>query len=268
MVLSLSDDDVRKFQQDGYLFVRGVLRRELASALLASAKADAGMLESATPAYDASGRASLLSLRNEIGDDPYSAVAASDRVAGTAARLLGEAVYHYHHKVMLKEPRVGGSWEWHQDYGYWYNFGCLYPRMMSVFVALDPATRQNGCLQVLRGSHHMGRINHGALGDQGGADEDRVREAMARHELVYVEVEPGDAFFFHANLLHRSDANTSEQSRWSLICCYNAMSNDPYFDGPHPRATPLSLLDDAGLETRILSATPRVAPVQSAQLRL
>jgi ectoine hydroxylase len=56
---------------------------------------------------------------------------------------------------------------------------------------------------------------------------------------VYVEMEPGDALFFHANLLHRSDQNRSPNDRWALVCCYNARSNDPYREGRHPRYTPL-----------------------------
>lgn len=59
---------------------------------------------------------------------------------------------------MLKEPFVGGAWEWHQDYGYWYNFGCLYPTMGSCFIAVDRATRANGCLQVMPGSQQFGAL--------------------------------------------------------------------------------------------------------------
>ena len=72
--------------------------------------------------------------------------------------------------ITAKEPREGGAWEWHQDYGYWYNNGCLFPLMASAMIALDRCTKANGCLQVLRGSHLMGRIDHGLLdGDQVGA---------------------------------------------------------------------------------------------------
>jgi hypothetical protein len=53
-------------------------------------------------------------------------------------------------------------------------------------IALDRATRQNGCLQVLRGSHHMGRIEHGQVGDQTGADKERVQAALGRLERVEV----------------------------------------------------------------------------------
>ena len=148
-------------------------------------------------------------------------------------------MYHYHHKMILKEPRVGGAWAWHQDYGYWYNNGCLFPEMASCMIAVDRATRANGCLQVIRGSHRMGRIDHGPIGDQTGADEERVQAALDRLELVHVELETGSAVFFHANLLHRSDQNTSDDPRWAFICCYNSARNDPYKESRHPRYTPL-----------------------------
>jgi ectoine hydroxylase-related dioxygenase (phytanoyl-CoA dioxygenase family) len=60
-------------------------------------------------------------------------------------------------------------------------------------------------------------------------------------------MEPGDALFFHANLLHRSDQNTSDNPRWSMICCYNAKSNDPYKESHHPRYTPLLKVPDSAI---------------------
>ena len=143
-------------------------------------------------------------------------------------RLLGGEVYHWHHKMILKEPFTGGAWEWHQDYGYWYNNGCLFPDLASCMIAVDRATKENGCLQVLRGSHRMGRIDHGKVGDQTGADMERVAAAMQRLELVHCEMEAGSAIFFHSNLLHCSAQNRSANPRWALICCYNAARNDPY----------------------------------------
>ncbi len=65
--------------------------------------------------------------------------------------LLGENVYHWHSKVMLKLTRESGAWEWHQDYGYWHNDGCPYPRMVSAMIAIDRADEENGCLRVLTG---------------------------------------------------------------------------------------------------------------------
>ena len=164
-------------------------------------------------------------------------------------QLLGEEVYHWHHKLILKEPRVGGAWAWHQDYGYWYHNGCLTPQLAGCLIAVDRATRENGCLQVIRGSHRLGRLDHGKVGDQTGIfDHDRLQAILARHELVYCDLEPGSAIFFHSNLIHRSDQNKSPNPRWAFICCYNARSNDPYHVSRHPQYTPLEVWEDHRVE--------------------
>ena len=90
----------------------------------------------------------------------------------------------------------------------------------------------------------MGRVNHVRIGDQTGADPERVAAALERLDHVYCELSPGDAIFFHCNLLHRSDRNLSDQARWALICCYNAARNDPYKESRHPRYSPLEKWPD------------------------
>ena len=60
-------------------------------------------------------------------------------------------------------------------------------------------------------------------------------------------MDPGDALFFHANLLHRSDQNRSENPRWSMICCYNAACNNPFKESHHPRYTPLEVVTDGAI---------------------
>lgn len=234
------------FDREGYVMCRSLFNQEEMKALLAYARGDGRLAAEAYIRRDATGGESRLAVRNDLDDaSPYTAIVRSMRVAGTMAHLLGDEIYHYHHKMMLKEPRVGGAWEWHQDYGYWYSNGCLYPDMASCLIAVDRATKENGCLQVLRGTHRMGRVDHATTGDQKGADPVRVAEAMKRHELVYCEMEPGDALFFHGNLLHCSSRNESDYPRWSLICCYNTRHNDPYIlNGRHPNYSPLDFWTD------------------------
>lgn len=123
-------------------------------------------------------------------------------------------------KVMLKEAHTGGAWEWHQDYGYWYDQGFVFPHMISVFVAIDPANKQNGCLRVLKGSHKLGRLTHQQSGGQTMTDPSRIEVAEALFETVYCEMKPGSALFFDCNLLHCSAANESEYHRRSFIMCY------------------------------------------------
>ena len=120
--------------------------------------------------------------------------------------------------------------------------------MASLYVAIDPSTKENGCLQVLRGSHLMGRIEHGRFGDQTGADPERVEMAAQRLDTVYCIMDPGDGVFFHSNTLHTSAANESDQPRWGLICCYNTAHNDPYKEHHHPKHTPLEKLPDSAIK--------------------
>jgi len=234
-----SVDDLAAYDRDGYLLVEQLFDRPEIDLLRNSAKRDSDLDQQAYGRNDGEGGSVRLSLWNHPGDDLYSMFSRNDRIVDRVEQLLGDEPYHYHSKMIMKEARTGGAWAWHQDYGYWYDNGVLFPNLCSVFVAVDPATRANGCLQVLRGSQAMGRITHMKVGEQTGADPERVDAAMERLELVYVEMKPGDALFFHPNLLHRSDQNRSPDDRWALVCCYNARSNDPYKEGRHPRYTPL-----------------------------
>jgi hypothetical protein len=196
---------------------------------------------------DGEGGIVRLALWNHPGEGIYGMFARCRSIVDSCERLLDGEVYHYHSKMIMKEPRIGGAWTWHQDYGYWYQNGVLFPLLTSVFIAVDPATRENGCLQIIPRSHELGRIDHVLVGDQAGADRARVDEVLKVLPLVHVEMEPGDVLFFHPNLLHRSDQNRSNNPRWSMICCYNAARNNPYKESHHPRYTPLKKVEDSAI---------------------
>jgi ectoine hydroxylase len=247
---TLSEAQVREYHDSGYLLLRGFYTPAEIALLARAAKEDSELDKRSFGRADGEGGVVRLSLWNHPGDGIYGMFARCEKIVRSAEQLLGGEVYHYHSKMILKDAKVGGAWAWHQDYGYWYGNGVLQPLLTSAFIAVDPCTRANGCLQVLRNSHHCGRINHVLTGDQAGADRERVDELLKRPEqfpLVYVEMEPGDALFFHANTLHRSDRNASEHPRWSMICCYNAARNDPYKESHHPRYTPLNVVPDAAI---------------------
>jgi len=244
----LTDSDVARYHDDGYVLAKSFFDAEEITLLHRSAKTDRELDQRSFGRADGEGGVVRLSLWNHPGDGIYGMIARCERMVRSCEKLLGGEVYHYHSKMILKDARVGGAWAWHQDYGYWYQNGVLFPLLTSVFIAVDPCTRENGCLQVIRGSHHCGRVNHVLTGDQAGADRERVAEILKRLELVYVEMEPGDALFFHPNLLHRSDQNRSDAPRWSMICCYNAARNDPYRESHHPRYTPLGVVPDGAIK--------------------
>jgi ectoine hydroxylase len=233
------------YERDGFVMIRGLFDADETTILRTAIEQDPRLRASLYERKDAEGKATRMATWNHPGDSVYGLAARSRRVVDTMEAMLGGEVYHYHSKLTAKEPYDGGAWEWHQDYGYWYHNGCVFPHMASVMVALDRATRENGCLQVLRGSHHVGRVDHGVLpGQQVGADPKRVEQMLARFELVHAQMEPGDGLFFHCNVMHRSDQNRSPHRRWTVLFCYNAARNDPYLDHHHPRYTPLAKVDD------------------------
>lgn len=244
MLGEFDSGELAAYREDGYVIKRGLFSTGEIALLGATARNDHAMDRASTALDDGAGNKVRLSLWNHPGDGIYGMVARSRRVVDSVEQLIGGEVYHYHSKMILKDALIGGAWAWHQDYGYWYQNGLLFPDLCSVMIAVDPATRENGCLEVLKGSHKMGRINHILSGEQAGADLERVAEAEKRLENVPCEMGAGDAIFFHANTLHCSGPNHSEHPRWAMICCYNSAANDPYKESHHPGYTKLHKVDD------------------------
>jgi phytanoyl-CoA hydroxylase len=230
-MFQLTNEQIAAYEKDGFIIVPGCFSKEAINTLYNVAIDDKVMSNNAIDINDSTGKRSKLSLWFKPGDDVYGLLTRSESLVNAVDHLMEGAtpVCHFHSKLMQKEPRVGGAWEWHQDYGYWYKNQFLLPdQMMSVMVAITDANRLNGCLQVIKGSHKMGRVEHGFAGEQNGASQAYVDLALKTMEHVYVELKAGDVLFFHSNLLHRSEANLSDNARWSLISCYNRQANTGY----------------------------------------
>ena len=85
------------------------------------------------------------------------------------------------------------------------------------------------------------------VGSQAGADHNRVEHILTRYDRVYVELNPGDSVFFHANTLHCSEDNRSSRTRNVFISSYNRADNSSYREHQHPNYTPLHKLPDESL---------------------
>ena len=246
----LSAQQMESYKKDGFVIVKDFLNSEEINKLYSIATGDNTLRQHAFDLNDQSGKKTKLTLWYTPGNDAYGLLTKSERMVNSVDKLMegDSAICHFHSKLMQKEPRVGGAWEWHQDYGYWYKNEFLFPdQMMSVMIAITEANKVNGCLQVIKGSHRMGRIEHGFAGEQVGASQHYVDLALKTMELVYVEIMPGDALFFHSNLLHRSEANLSEAPRWSLISVYNRSENIPYNEPSQSSTVPLKAVPDKAL---------------------
>ena len=246
----LTPTQIKRFEQDGYVVLPQFCSKKEIEKLYETALEDDAMRKNALDLNDQQGKKTKLSLWFTPGNDVFGYLTRSKKMINAVAPLLNSdaPVCHFHSKLMQKEPKVGGAWEWHQDYGYWYKNQFLFPdQLISIMIALTQANKENGCLQVIRGSHKLGRVNHGFAGEQVGADMVMVHNALKTMELVYCELHPGDALVFHSNILHRSEANTSDHPRWSLISCYCSQSNLAYNETSTSWKVPVSIVPDEAI---------------------
>ena len=122
-----SPSDLETYHRDGFYLAKSLFSNDEISKLLAFAETDPAFRSSLYGRKDATGLETKLALWNEADESLYSMFSRSPRIVDRMEQILGGEVYHYHSKMMLKEPHVGGAWEWHQDYGYWYRNGVLAP---------------------------------------------------------------------------------------------------------------------------------------------
>ena len=141
-------------------------------------------------------------------------------LVGAVQSLLGEHLYSLSSNLFNKPPGVDGKHPLHQDLRY-FKLGPA-DKIVGVWTAMLPATRESGCLSVIPGSHLQGLrshenpdwefVNHGFFGIE---DVD----LLAR---LHVELQPGDTLLFHPLLIHGSGTNKSVHFRRAISVHYAA----------------------------------------------
>lgn len=121
----------------------------------------------------------------------------------------------------------------HQDVNSMRSKNCL-----NYWMPLQKVSRENGALRVFRGSHKLGPIPaaHKKLNDSG--YESIPRAVVEGDEEVYCTIDPTDAVVFHPYLVHGSETNRSEHTRWTVIARFDdAAQLDWLLDGANPYAS-------------------------------
>ena len=144
----------------------------------------------------------------------FAALARRDEVTAPARLVLGGNVSLFEDKLNLKPPG-GAGFVWHQDWS------CCWrahtDELVTCFIYLDDSTEENGCLQVIPGTHGDRRPRPFRAGSTYEADvppEDRDR-------AVPLPLRAGDMIAFDPYLLHYSAPNRSGSPRRSIIYTYN-----------------------------------------------
>ena len=113
-------------------------------------------------------------------------------------------------------PTCGSPKPWHQDAAYWKNYE---PNQVTIWMAIDDATEENGCVWAIPGSHKLGLVPHVKT-------ELQVPESeLDMTKAAPVPVKSGGLLIFHSLVLHMSKANTSDKPRCAIICDYDPAPN-------------------------------------------
>ncbi len=115
---------------------------------------------------------------------------------------------------MNKPANQGTLLPWHQDR--WQDLDR--DPLVTLWTALDTATEENGCVQIIEGSHKLGLLNPDH--PSGYVTPQQAQELVEKYPVIHLELEAGEAVVLHNWLLHASDKNHSAQSRRAFSVCY------------------------------------------------
>jgi phytanoyl-CoA hydroxylase len=202
-------DLAQKFAENGFAVVRGMFT----PSEVAEYKQETLRLLESHPAQG--GVFVGLAANSEL----FRALARDTRLVDALEPIIGPNIEFLSDKVVFKSASTDYGSPWHQDWPYWHG-----QHKISVWIALDRATPENGCLKMIPGSHRQPVVHDGTAPD-GKTFGHRLRpDAVDESCAVILPCEPGDAVFFHDLTLHASFPNTSGRDRWSVISTYRNAS--------------------------------------------
>jgi hypothetical protein len=239
-----TDQQAQQYENDGYFILRNAIPRDTAIEVRGVIKnmiltpdpdvrADADPMDPMGDSPDA--RAARFRKLSNFA--PKSAliwhnVHAGETLLSVARYFLGDDILLKFNSCFLKPARTGSATPWHQDNGLWRD-GETEP--FNFWMALDPATRANGCLQFVPGSHTGEIVPHVLYPDSihGELPRAHVRQTVGQRGVHHIELEPGDVVFWHSTLWHYSPPNTSEQGRIGIAGVWTTPTiveqGKPYF---------------------------------------
>lgn len=223
-----------RFAADGFLVIDDFLnasdvaavRAGLAAACarVANAKADVGTynIEKVGDShFDGKAQVKRPGMLRKIQGAIFEVAAIHDvfchgKMLDVMSEMLGPNLYYHSSKAMMKPAGGGAPKPWHQDSAYWPHYDA---NQITVWIAIDDADQDNGCVWAIPGSHKLGLIPH--VGAELQVENSHIDVSKA----IPIPVKAGGLLIFHSLVLHMSHRNTSERNRWAIICDYDAAPN-------------------------------------------
>lgn len=193
--------------------------------------------------------------------DAVRAIMLDEQLGKAAADLAGVDGIRIWHDQALFKPRWGNPTAWHLDNPYWSFYS---PDAISIWVALDDATVENGCLAFLPGTHTEGEFERNVGISQNFSALFDAYPEWADRQPVMAEMKAGDASFHNGLTAHGAGVNMTPHSRRAMTCAY--MPDGSTFNGqqnilPRERMDRMAVgdpLDDDSFNPLIFSRTREV----------
>ena len=145
----------------------------------------------------------------------------ADEVLDLVERFIGPDIGLWSSHFICKEPGVGRATPWHEDSAYWNGGMDRLDRIVTVWLAIDPATRDNGCMRVVPGTHRGGFSEYEEVDGRTNTFGRQIKpEAVDEGRAVYFELEPNQCSLHDARIMHGATANASDTRRCGYTMRY------------------------------------------------
>lgn len=142
-----------------------------------------------------------------------------DEVADLLEPIIGPNIALFSSHFICKDPFVGRATPWHEDSAFWNGRFDRFEDIVTVWLALDRSTRENGCMRVIPGTQVNGFSQYEPV-DRAANTFDRQIRVLDDSKAVDFELEPGELSLHDSRIVHGADANTSPFRRCGYTMRY------------------------------------------------
>jgi ectoine hydroxylase-related dioxygenase (phytanoyl-CoA dioxygenase family) len=144
----------------------------------------------------------------------------ADEVLDLVEPLIGPDIALWSSHFISKDPLVGRATPWHEDSAYWNGRFSSYDRIVTVWLALGPSNRRNGCMRVIPGSHEGGGFSDYLPTDMTVQTFHAEIPDVDESKAVDFELERGQCSLHDARIIHGAKPNTSTVRRTGYTMRY------------------------------------------------
>jgi len=138
----------------------------------------------------------------------------SDEVVDLIEPVVGPDIGLWSTHFIAKPPKVGKATPWHEDSSYWNGRVSTMAGIVTIWLALDRATKENGCMAVIPGTHDNGFSHYKPVdASQNIFSTEIVAEEIDESKAVYLELDPNHCSLHEGRIIHGAKANTSDSRR-------------------------------------------------------